>query len=63
MPVNFQQVLQKRIIPVVAIHEAENAHPLADALIQGSLPCAKITFRTEAAEAVMTALAKMRLAN
>jgi 2-dehydro-3-deoxyphosphogluconate aldolase/(4S)-4-hydroxy-2-oxoglutarate aldolase len=58
MPVNFQQVLQNHIIPVVAVHEAENAHPSVDALIQGGLPCAEITFRTEAAEAVMTASAK-----
>ncbi len=58
MSMNFQQALQKRIIPVVAIHDAENAHPLADALIQGGLPCAEITFRTEAAEAVITSLAK-----
>jgi 2-dehydro-3-deoxyphosphogluconate aldolase/(4S)-4-hydroxy-2-oxoglutarate aldolase len=58
MPINFQQILQKRIIPVVALHAAENAHPLADALIQGGLPCAEITFRTEAAEAIITSLAK-----
>jgi 2-dehydro-3-deoxyphosphogluconate aldolase/(4S)-4-hydroxy-2-oxoglutarate aldolase len=58
MPVNFQQVLQNHIIPVVAVHEAENVHPSVDALIQGGLPCAEITFRTEAAEAVMTASAK-----
>ncbi len=58
MPINFEHVLQKRIIPVVAIHAAENAHPLADALIQGGLPCAEITFRTEAAEAVINSLAK-----
>ena len=58
MPINFQQALQKRIIPVVAIHDAENAHPLADSLIEGGLPCAEITFRTEAAEAVIATLSK-----
>ncbi len=56
MQTTFEQALKKRIIPVVAIHEAENAHPLADALIQGGLPCAEITFRTEAAESVIKTL-------
>ena len=58
MPTTFEQALQKRIIPVVAIHEADNAHPLADALIQGGLPCAEITFRTKAAESVINILAQ-----
>lgn len=38
-----------RVIPVVAIERAEDAMPLADALIEGGLPCAEITFRTKAA--------------
>jgi 2-dehydro-3-deoxyphosphogluconate aldolase/(4S)-4-hydroxy-2-oxoglutarate aldolase len=41
------------IIPVVSIPKLEHALPLAEALIQGGLPCAEITFRTvAAAEAV-----------
>lgn len=56
MQTTFEHALKKRIIPVVAIHEAENAHPLADALIKGGLPCAEITFRTEAAESVIKTL-------
>jgi 2-dehydro-3-deoxyphosphogluconate aldolase/(4S)-4-hydroxy-2-oxoglutarate aldolase len=56
MPLDLEQVLKKRIIPVVAIHDADNANPLADALIQGGLPCAEITFRTDAALSVMTKL-------
>ena len=58
MKEKFKKVLQGRIIPVVAIEKAENAIPLADALIEGGLPCAEITFRTTAAEAVIAALAK-----
>jgi 2-dehydro-3-deoxyphosphogluconate aldolase/(4S)-4-hydroxy-2-oxoglutarate aldolase len=54
----FKKVIQHRIIPVVAIKEAENATPLAEALIQGGLPCAEITFRTPAARAVIETLAK-----
>jgi 2-dehydro-3-deoxyphosphogluconate aldolase/(4S)-4-hydroxy-2-oxoglutarate aldolase len=38
-----------RVIPVVAIERAEDALPLADAFVEGGLPCAEITFRTPAA--------------
>jgi len=37
------------IIPVVSIPKLEDALPLAEALIEGGLPCAEITFRTAAA--------------
>lgn len=39
-----------KIVPVVKIDAAENAVPLAEALTQGGLPLAEITFRTNAAE-------------
>ena len=54
----FNQVLAQRMIPVVAIHNAKDADPLADALIAGGLPSAEITFRTEAAEAAIKAMAR-----
>ncbi len=38
------------IIPVVAIERAEDAKALGQALLDGGLPCAEITFRTAAAE-------------
>lgn len=38
------------IVPVIAIDDAEDAGPLAKALCGGGLPCAEVTFRTEAAE-------------
>ena len=37
------------IIPVVAIDDADTAIPLGQALLDGGLPCAEITFRTAAA--------------
>ncbi|MBO0858852.1 MAG: bifunctional 4-hydroxy-2-oxoglutarate aldolase/2-dehydro-3-deoxy-phosphogluconate aldolase [Chloracidobacterium sp.] len=37
------------IIPVVKIPKLEDALPLAEALLEGGLPCAEITFRTAAA--------------
>ena len=54
----FKKVLDLRIIPVVAIHDANKADALADALIEGGLPCAEITFRTDAAEEAISCLAK-----
>ena len=38
------------IVPVIALDDAKDAEPLAKALIEGGLPCAEVTFRTEAAE-------------
>ncbi len=37
------------IVPVVKLDDVKNALPLARALCAGGLPCAEITFRTEAA--------------
>jgi 2-dehydro-3-deoxyphosphogluconate aldolase/(4S)-4-hydroxy-2-oxoglutarate aldolase len=55
---SLTKVLNHRIIPVVAIQDAGDALPLADALINGGLPCAEITFRTAAAAAAIEAVAK-----
>lgn len=41
------------IIPVVAIDDANNAVPLARALMEGGIPCIEITFRTNAARDAM----------
>lgn len=38
------------IVPVVVLNDAKDAEPLAKALCEGGLPCAEVTFRTEAAE-------------
>ena len=38
------------VIPVVVLNDVEDALPLAEALYEGGLPCAEVTFRTEAAE-------------
>lgn len=55
MDVN-KKIEELKIVPVVVLHNADNAVPLADALIQGGLPIAEITFRTEAAEASIRAI-------
>lgn len=38
------------VVPVVVLEDAKDALPLADALTEGGLPCAEVTFRTQAAE-------------
>ncbi|MDC7280552.1 MULTISPECIES: bifunctional 4-hydroxy-2-oxoglutarate aldolase/2-dehydro-3-deoxy-phosphogluconate aldolase [Pseudobutyrivibrio] len=38
------------IIPVVVLEDAKDAHALGEALMNGGLPAAEVTFRTEAAE-------------
>jgi len=38
------------VVPVVVLDDAKDALPLAEALTKGGLPCAEVTFRTQAAE-------------
>ena len=38
------------VVPVVVLEDVKDAVPLAEALVEGGLPCAEVTFRTEAAE-------------
>ena len=38
------------VVPVVVLNRAKDAKPLAQALCDGGLKCAEVTFRTEAAE-------------
>ncbi len=38
------------VVPVVVLKDVKDAIPLADALVRGGLPCAEVTFRTDAAE-------------
>lgn len=45
----LEKIGELRLVPVVALPEADQANGLADALVQGGLPCAEVTFRTAAA--------------
>ena len=45
-----EQFYEYAVVPVVVLNDAEDALPLAKALIEGGLPCAEVTFRTDAAE-------------
>ncbi len=45
------ETIQKMgVVPVVVLNDAKDAAPLAKALVEGGLPCAEVTFRTDAAE-------------
>ena len=46
----LQNIQEIGIVPVVVLNDAKDAAPLAKALCDGGLPCAEVTFRTEAAE-------------
>ncbi len=46
------------VVPVVKIERAADAPKLAEALLRGGLPCAEITFRTEAAEEAIRLIAE-----
>ena len=46
----LNKVSELGVVPVVVLNDAKDAAPLAKALCEGGLPCAEVTFRTEAAE-------------
>lgn len=46
----IEEISKIGIVPVIALDDAKDAKPLAEALIKGGLPCAEVTFRTDAAE-------------
>lgn len=46
----IEMIQELGVVPVVVLNDAKDALPLAEALCEGGLPCAEVTFRTEAAE-------------
>ncbi len=55
---DIQALGKLALIPVVQIEHSEDALALGGALLAGGLPCAEITFRTDAAEATIKCLAE-----
>lgn len=51
-----QQLADLKVIPVIALNKVEHALPLAKALMENGMPCAEITFRTEAAVGAIKAM-------
>lgn len=52
----LKRVEQFGVVPVIKIEDVKDAVPLAKALCEGGLPCAEVTFRTEAAEDAIRAM-------
>ena len=46
----LHKVQEFGVVPVVVLNDVKDASPLAKALYEGGLPCAEVTFRTDAAE-------------
>jgi 2-dehydro-3-deoxyphosphogluconate aldolase / (4S)-4-hydroxy-2-oxoglutarate aldolase len=56
----FTKIRRCGVVPVVTVERLEMALPLADALLDGGLPIAEITFRTPAAADVIRRLTEER---
>ena len=54
----LMKIGQMGIVPVVVLNDVKNAIPLAQSLINGGLPCAEVTFRTEAAQQSIAEISK-----
>lgn len=46
----LEQLKEYGVVPVVVLDDVKDALPLGKALCDGGLPCAEVTFRTDAAE-------------
>lgn len=54
----LKKIGQTGIVPVVVLNEVKDAVPLAQSLINGGLPCAEVTFRTDAAQQSIAEISK-----
>lgn len=54
----LMKIGQMGIVPVVVLNDVKNAVSLAQSLINGGLPCAEVTFRTEAAQESIAEISK-----
>lgn len=53
----INQIEQIGIVPVIAIRDVLKAVPLAEALMEGGIPCAEVTFRTAEGEEAIRRIA------
>lgn len=54
----LEKIKEIGIVPVIVLEYAKDALPLAEALMEGGLPCAEVTFRTAAAEDSIRAISQ-----
>lgn len=58
MATTIDELTQRPVIPVIVIEDANDAVPLAEALLEGGIDIIEITFRTAAAADAISAIAK-----
>ena len=54
----ISQIEDIGIVPVIVLDDPDLARPLADALAEGGLPCAEVTFRTARAASALKLMAQ-----
>ena len=54
----LEKVCAKKLVPLVVLEDEKDAVPMAKALVEGGIPVAEVTFRTDAAAAVIRAMAE-----
>jgi len=54
----LEDLLKRPIVPVIVIEDADNAEPLAEALLAGGIDVIEVTFRTAAAADAITRISK-----
>lgn len=54
----LEKIKEIGIVPVIVLEDSKDALPLAEALMEGGLPCAEVTFRTAAAEDSIRAISQ-----
>jgi len=54
----LEEIGKLGLVPVIVIDDAQDAEPLAEALVKGGLPVAEVTFRTKAAKEAIQKISK-----
>lgn len=55
---SMQKIFDLKLVPLVVLNDAADAVPMAKALVEGGIPVAEVTFRTDAAADVIRAMAE-----
>ena len=55
---SMQKIFDLKLVPLVVLYDASDAVPMAKALVEGGIPVAEVTFRTDAAADVIRAMAE-----
>lgn len=55
---SMQKIFDLKLVPLVVLDDATDAIPMAKALVEGGIPMAEVTFRTDAAADVIRAMAE-----